>query len=282
MGGVTIFAKTRHHYDSYGDFWRLVAAAGFEICYVDEIDFIMARASDAPIAFVFTPMNGEIMAMLPAWRMRRPNVKIVWWNLERAEDETLAKSLDAVARSVDAVWVSDRDTAGRDPRFSYVMMAGHPELGLRWVDHPGVHRRCYDVCPLSYLWGRRQEAIDGLIARGITIAPPAYGRAAQDDIVNRSHLILSLHQYAGMKAIAPLRFAVAASYAVPIISETYADAGADWLTLAHAPIEKIGAVVESALGDKPRLREAGQHLFERLCLHTDFRREVDRAVGEIP
>ena len=35
---MIIFTRTRHTYDSYSDFWKLVELSGFNICFVDEID----------------------------------------------------------------------------------------------------------------------------------------------------------------------------------------------------------------------------------------------------
>lgn len=66
-----IFAKTRHVYQSYDDFWRLVALSGFETCYVDEID----HNRDA--TYIFTPTNGET---LNGWD--RGRARIIWWDLE--------------------------------------------------------------------------------------------------------------------------------------------------------------------------------------------------------
>ena len=270
MARPIVFAKTRHHYDSYLDFFRLVAAAGFPVRYLDEIEL------DRDVTYVFTPYNGEAPPVLDRARAGR-RAKLVWWNLERAADDTLARSLDTVAGAVDAVWVSDRAFAKADPRFTYVPIAG--ERGIA-RERPAVPVR-YNVCPLSYLWGRRQAIIHQLDKRGLRIAPMAFGQAAQDDVVPYSGVILNLHQYEGTKTIAPLRFAVAASYAVPIISEAFSDPEALGLVIAAVP---YGQIVETtALLCHParagELAEAGQRLHRRLCDDTSFGREVDLAAA---
>lgn len=259
------FARTRHHYGSYTDFWRLVECSGFSTCYVDEIDLADDRQT-----YIFTPINGETMPLLPAWKDRR--CKIVWWNLERPEDETLPASLASVKGAVDAVWVSDRSYAALHGALTYVALAGHHKFGAC------TRERSYDVCHLSYVHGRRGNVIADLSARGLKIAPDAYGKDAQDRVVSRSHLMLNLHQYDGMFILAPIRFAVAASYAIPIVSETCTHPDVGVLAVATAPLAKIVKTTIRALSDKDRLREHGAALYERMCVTTDFGREVENAV----
>lgn len=260
-----IFARTRHEYASYGDFWRLVATAGFPTCYVDEIDV----ADDAK-TYIFTPINGEVMPQLPAWKGRR--CKIVWWNLERPEDETLPTSLAAVRGSVDATWVSDRVYADLHRDLSYVRLAGHPDFGTRSAD------RRYDVCHLAYVNGRRRPIVEALLQAGLRVAPEAYGRDAQDRSVACSHLVLNTHQYDGMYILAPIRFAVAASYAVPIVSEPYHDRAAHDLCAARASTFDLASTITCLLSDPDRLRSFGAALHDALCRNTDFGREVRAAI----
>jgi hypothetical protein len=262
-----IFAQTRYHYPSYIDFWRLVVASEFQTCFVDEID-----PADDTKAYIFTPMNGEGMERLASWTNRR--AKIIWWNLERPEDDTLSASLSAVHDAVDAVWVSDRSYAARDPQLSYVQIAGHPQFGKR------SQEKLYDVCHLAYLWGRRRAVIDVLVQRGVKIAPESWGQTQQDEIVAKSRLMLNMHQYDGMNILAPIRFAVAASYGIPIISEPYADPVARFLAI-QARLGELPNRVESALEDPSFLLSQGDGLFNQLCIDTDFRREVEQGVARL-
>jgi hypothetical protein len=261
-----VFARTRHTYDSYTDFWRLVEAADFPVQYTDEID------PDAEgTTYVFTPINGDVMALLPSWRSRR--ARIIWWNLERPEDDTLEASLASVEGALDEIWVPDRTFAARSPKFRYVPIAGHVSFGTR------ASERIHDVCHLAYIWGRREAPVSALRRMGVKIAPAAWGRAGQDEVVARSHLMLNMHQYAGIGTVAPLRFAVAASYAIPIVSESFADGEAVALTVAHAPIEELPKVVSELLKAPVHLQQAGGALHHRLCVKTDFGRGVREALS---
>lgn len=267
---MTTLVRTRHEYGSYVDFWRLVDAAQLPTCYVDEID-----PADDTKTYIFTPINGEVMHRLESWKTRR--AKIVWWNLERPTDDTLSNSLDKVSGSLDGIWVSDRIYAQLDARFTYVPVAGHQNFGTR------SEERHYDVCHLAYLWGRRLSAIRQLEANGIKIAPEAYGREAQDQVVAKSRLMLNLHQYDGA-TVAPIRFAVAASYGIPVITESVADPLASLTCMSAAPLSELirrDGLVERFIGAPDILRSFGDRLFVQLCVNTDFRHEVLVASGKL-
>lgn len=263
-----VFAKTRHRYDSYSDFWRLVDAAGFATCYIDEIDANDGRT------YIFSPMNGEALHRIDDFAVG--SSRIIWWNLERPEDDTLEASIARVASKLDAIWVSDRGFATKSPYFTYVPVAGHPNFGKRSIE------KRWDVCHLAYLWGRRQDAINQLGARGISIAPEAWGRAQQDEVVAKSRVMLNMHQYDGMTIVAPIRFAVAASYAIPIISERFDDALSSDLVIHQSDtVPSLIDYAEMAIRDhQPYLESAGEKLFQRLCVQTNFRREVELATDK--
>lgn len=270
-----VLAKTRHHYDSYVDFWRLAEAAGLEACFVDEID--LARGDTT---YVFTPYNGELPPLIERSKAGR-RAKLVWWNLERPADETLPATLDQLAGALDAIWVSDRSYAAVDPRFTYVPIAGHRAIAGGTIPHDVV-APTWDVCPLAYLWGRRETVCYQLGRRGYRIAPPAYGKVAQDAVIPNSALVLNLHQYEGTQTIAPLRFAIAASYAVPIVSEEFADAQAMELVLAAVPIGAIVSTVGTILKmGWTALKDHGQRLYQQQCIDTDFGIEIERAAAEL-
>lgn len=262
------FVRTRHVYDSYCDFWRLVEASKFDTCFVDEIDLREEWA-----CYIFTPMNGEVVPFLEAQKIKRS--RVVWWNLERpGQDPTTSASIDKLRGLIHAIWVSDQ-RAAQDPRFTYVFMASHEDLGTRSKD------RVYDICTLAYLWGRRRECIDQLKKRGLSIAPAAYGRWSQDEIVARSRLMLNLHQYADAPFVAPLRFAVAAAYAIPLVSERLAIAqpGPSFeASLTEIP-DNIEALLAYESADE--LNTRGFLLHHRFCIHTNFRHEVEQAVNRL-
>lgn len=276
-------------YDSYVDFWRLVEAAGFPIVYIDDMDLDRENCT-----YIFTPMNGEVPPYLSERPRRRANV--VWWNLERPEDGTHAASVKQLDGLVDAIWVSDRFYATLHPRYRYVQLAGHRLLdqsrlelaGLtskEAIESLGFHvGKQWDICTLAYLWGRREDAVRKLEAQGLTFAPAVFGQEQQDRIVPACRVMLNLHQYMELPIIAPLRFAVAASYRIPIISETFHDGLARNLVIASAPIHRlVGGLVKSMLqpGHHETLDIHGEALYQRLCVQTNFRREVERAVDDV-
>jgi hypothetical protein len=259
-----IFAKPRHYYQSYVDFWRLVEASGFEWRPIDEIDL-----ADEWACYIFTPMNGEVPYVLEGQPIRR--ARVIWWNLERpGQDPTTRESIEKLRGLIHAIWVSDRFVA-QDPIYTYQFMASHEDIATRSTE------REFDVCHLSYLWGRRRECIQEIARRGLTIAPEAYGRLVQDRIVARSRLMLNLHQYEDAPFAAPLRFAVAAAYAIPIISE-------------RLRVEQLGPktqgtidaipdlVTEALLFERDKLDHYGFLLHHRFCVHTNFRHEVEKGV----
>lgn len=263
---MIVFARTRYEYPSYQDFWRLVELSRFSVVYVDEIDLASEHT------YIFTPMNGEVVPHLRNFSGKR-RAKVIWWNLERPHDETLPSSMDTLEGLIDAVWVSDRYFATLNSRFSFVRLAGHQHYGLRSA------AKHWDVCHLSYLWGRRLEAVDRLRAQSVSVAPEAWGIRDQNSIVATSHLMLCLHQYAVFPIIEPVRFAIAACYGIPIISEDFMDREANDLVISTRPIGQIDQNVLEWLNHKNRLAEEGEKLHRRLCITTDFRQEVERALA---
>ena len=78
-----IFVKTRYHYDSYSDFWKLVELSGFKTVYIDEIDF------SEECLYILSPMNGEYRPFVDSKlgdnsRCRSSRKCVIYlWNLER-------------------------------------------------------------------------------------------------------------------------------------------------------------------------------------------------------
>lgn len=267
------FARTRHEYDSYTDFWRLVEAARYPTCFVDEIDL------NLPVTYITTPWNGETPAAIRKARsISAPVGKVIWWMLER--DAIDAGNLDAYQADLalfDALWVSDRSCVNLHAKFEHVILGGHAAFG-----DPCVAKH-YEVCVLAYLWGRRQRVVDELAQRGLKIAPEAFGRYQQDRFVATSQLMLNMHQYDTAKIIAPIRFAVAASYGLPLITEDVRDSfplveGRDFVS---APIEDLPDLVVAVLADHDRLRRLAVSLRSRLVLQYPFDQQVNRAVDQL-
>jgi hypothetical protein len=89
--------------------------------------------------------------------------------------------------------------------------------------------------------------------------------------------MLNLHQYEDSPLVAPIRFAVAASYAIPILSEWLNDLQSIQYTILTG--ENLVGPVDQLLREFARhFDSAGSDLFRKMCVETDFRREVERAL----
>lgn len=280
MTSVTpIFARTRHVYDSYQDFWRLVELSGFETCYVDEIDL------QAPRTYITTPMNGDFWGWAkadPATYNHR-KARIIWWNLERPDDHPPGHTLsvtaiaDAAEPWVDAIWVSDRFYATLDPRFKHVVLGSHRGL----AEAPEAPLQ-FDWTHQSYAYGRRMDVYHMLRAARLKEGPNGWG-VPRSETLRASRCIINVHQHEPPALIAePLRFAVAAAHSMLLISEHCADPwplvpGTDFIM---RDVNKIAPLVLQHYKEFPQKDWAlGSNLFTRLCIEWSFRRGVEEALG---
>jgi len=263
-----VFARTRHPYDSYTDYWRLVELSGFATCYVDEMDLSREGA-----IYIVSPVNGEFRPHMEAHGAHR-RARVIWWNLERPDAQgcpPLSSVLDDICRYVDSVWVSDRHYASLDPRQTFVVLGSHPDLGAPPAPP------AYDFTHQSYVWGRRQAPIEALRRRW-TEGPNAWG-PARDHVLRTSRLMVNVHQTPAPVG-EPLRFALAAAYHLPLVSETLADPFplVESIDFRAVPIGEIPRAVEVLLAHGPAIRETGNLLHERLCMEWTFRRGIEEAI----
>jgi hypothetical protein len=271
---AVVFARTRHVYASYTDYWRLVEAAGYPTCFIDEIDL------SKPAVFVVSPWNGETRPALAGARARAGAArrgKVVWWNLELdAPPGDDPESLYAeCAAEFDEVWVPARSLANR-PKTRHVVLGGHPDFGTP------CRGKVWDVCTLAYLWGRRAVAVERMTAHNLVIAPEAFGRHAQDQHVATSRVMVNMLQHATTPVMAPLRAAVAASYNLPLVTEQVVDPwplveGRDYLAGALGRLPELAAQVA---GDPDLAARLALGLRSRLLLEHPFHVGVDRAAAQ--
>lgn len=257
------FARTRHEYPSYSDFWRLVELSGFEIVYVDEIDVSKTAV------YIFTPMNGEVFALLDRIRDQPRRAQLIWWFLERLDSTPMLEdgSFERLRTQVDAVWVSDRWEASQHSAFKYVCLASHQGLGS------DPHSPQYDYTHQSYVHGRRESIFNELRRRTLREGPNAWG-IERDRVLRSSKLMLHVHQYP-LALYTPLRFAVAAAYALPLVSENLFDAFPLEGIVEQAEYDQLVSRV-IAVGNDPADR--GNRLFQALCIDRTFRGEVEQAL----
>lgn len=217
-----VFVRTRWEYGSYQDYWRLVDLAGFETCYVDEIDL------EREVFYIVTPINGEFRPHITNKRAELGDhtkaCKVVWWNLERPDGgrhegmdvyESAAACYTDLFKYTDAIWASDRFLAGvfKDSRSVYVTLGSHEDL-VNPIPFTGYQ---WDIAHMSYINYRRERLLRGLIPHNVRQAPNAWG-VERNRILHATRAMLNIHQTES-KISEPLRIALAAAYRMPYLTE---------------------------------------------------------------
>ncbi len=262
---VIVFAKTRHHYDSYIDFWNLVTLSGFSWCYVDEIDL------SKEVFYVVTPINGEVFPHLRSQSDKERKARLAWWCLERfdAMERPIAEVVEEASEFFDVVWTSDRWLSTLHPKLQFVVFGSHPDFGTLPTPPPNYH-----FTHQSYAWGRRADLYARLKKMGLKEGPSAWG-VERDAVLRKSRFLLNLQQYQD-PVTAPIRFAMGAAYHLPIISETIRD-----------PYPLEGLLSTTHYADIPRLMklvlevpqgEFAEQIHQRLCHEWTFKKGVEAAV----
>ena len=265
---MIIFAKTRYHYDSYSDFWKLVELSGFDTCFIDEIDISKENT------YIFSPTNGEFRPHIKNEKDRHPWLaKIVWWNLERPSSVDNV-TIDDITEYINEAWVSDKYYASLNSGFKFVPMGSHPGLRLRSENIP----KSYDFCHMSYAFGRRDHIYSTLTQRGLKMGPNGWGEE-RDKTLRASKVLVNVHQDP-FPISEPLRFAVGAAYSLPIISETTnpypLTPGVD---IIMADFDHLAnQVINNYNLD---LTQIGNNLYNNLCVKNTFRLNVERGLGLI-
>jgi len=264
-----VFARTSHSYDSYGDFWKLVELSGYPVVDVSGIEL------DADVTYVTTPMNAQLPEHVKSQAGRTRRCRIVWWNLEGhcAMNNGLSNVVDQAWPLVDACWVSDRALASMDPRATFVIVGSHPSLGTA----SGGLQKAYDFTHQSYEWGRRCALYEPL-RRVLCEGPNAYG-PERDRILRASKIMLNVHQYEH-PIVPPLRFALAAAYALPLVSERTVDPFpySDETVLFYDFYDLVIGAHE-AVTQRTDLNERGARLHDLMCERWTFRRGVEAGIG---
>jgi hypothetical protein len=211
-----IFARSRHVYQSYSDFWQLVVLSGFPTCYVDEIDF---RSKNL---YITTPMNGDYRAHLDNHKDDR-RCTLVHWMLERPEEsvaEFVSANQELVEQNYVDINICSDPAMARDSGAGYVPMGSHDGLGT-----PGEgYEKFYDAACLMAYTGRRAFlfASPGTLKRdwnGLMLAPNCWG-TKRDGVLRASRFALNIHKDE-FRYCEPLRFAVFIAYGLPVLSEAF-------------------------------------------------------------
>jgi len=218
-----VFVRTRWHYQSYTDYWKLIELAGYQSCYVDEVDVSQTYV------YVVCPMNGEWMPHIDSQRNMSKRATLVLWNLERPGGSGtlhnyVSENHELIDRKyVDVVVVSDAALAAQGD-FHYVPLGSDVGLGS-----PGAESdKEFDLIGLMCYSARRAFMFRSAnelasVVGGMTMAPNGWGNERHGRL-QRAKFMLNVHQD-NFSFIEPLRFALAAAYGLPIITESCHDVG---------------------------------------------------------
>ena len=253
-----VFVKPRHIYHSYQDYWRLVELNNYAWCYEDEMN-----AQDESKVYILTWFG----AQGDGWQGAKAH--IIVWNLEWHQPD---HDLPGVKE-----WWSPDAAFARQNNWRYVPCGSDTRLN----PHPNVRRpRGYDVALMMYRDPhRRAHLIWQMQQRGLKIAPDGWDINRHRSL-QTSRVQVHIHQHEQIRAVSPLRFAVAAAYQLPIITETLEDSGilsecllqADYAHLPNAVVDHLGRNRVSMLHACATL------LHVQLCHHHTFTKCIQAAL----
>lgn len=273
MSNSIVFVRTRHVYDSYRDMVRLAELSTFPMIYVDQLDVSQHGV------FILLTMNGEYRPHVDNQAHRPRNAHIILWNIERPSGSAGSVGQYGEAnreliysRYVDEVWVSDRRLA-EETTLRFVPLGSDEGLG-----QPGDGQKRYQFCHMSYEVPRRQTIYKFFDKQAIG---PNSWPPERDKVLQQSRFALNVHQDQHPFQ-EPLRFALFAAYALPIVSETIFDAY-PWSDefMIFSGYDNLILKLREVLGDDYRkYREMGLRARERMCREFQFGKIVKQAVSE--
>lgn len=277
--GQIIFARTRWIYDSYVDFWRLVELSEFPTVYVDEIDF------QSDNLYITAPMNGDYRAHLANHAHDR-KCTLAHWLLERPTPEGRESPADAIRRYTDANRELEAmryvdQTIVSDPLlakitgFKYVPMGSHALLG-----EPGNDKQC-DFIGLMAPYPRRAFLFDGGRVKtewnGMTFAPNVNGikdPGIRHGFLQKARFGLNVHNDVH-PFCEPLRFALFAAYALPVVTETIPDGTLYRGAIYEAHYDDIPHAMRYAADHFDSWPGAGKYLHDVMTGSHSFRRCIE-------
>lgn len=254
-----IFVKPRHDYGSYRDWWTLAQLAGYPIVYEDEID-------------IHNPAHCYILTWFGAQSpfAEDANARLICWNLEWADVPILPNV---------EYWSADKWYADAHG-WKYVPVGSDARLKDGFYPPVDDAQKLYDIALMMYRdVSRRASLIHRLRDCGVTIAPDAWGELRHASL-QQSRCQVHIHQRDEAHAVSPLRFAVAAAYCLPIITEKLNSAGAYHGVVIQASYDGLPDAVTDWLQPARRghLLRFGEALYERLCIDLSFKKVVESSV----
>lgn len=243
-----IFVAPRKDYPSYADFWKLADLSGFEKSYADEIDL-----SDGSKIYIFCGPDG-----IPDCSGAK--ARTVLWQLEYVGDYTQQPNIETVSE----IWSSDPEHA-RSTDAKYVLLGSHPALNPT-MDRAETPE--YDLTMLAYLTPRRQAIKEKLDVYRWAPDYPGHEGNFRHDVLRSSRLMIHVHQH-DAPAMTPLRYALAAAYRLPVLSERVLDGKPYKKAITWATYDQIVSKTEAALA-KGTLDGKGEELYQLLCIQHPF------------
>jgi hypothetical protein len=276
-----VFVKSGIEYESYTDFWRLVTLAGYRTLKAKEVDLQWDGTYIWPI------LDVELLGLMnPASRSRR--ARIIFWYLERPDahlpdpatsdpGQILREGLGELIPWVDAVWVSDRGLHRVDPRTVYAVLGGHPDLRDA---EPGP--RTTDVLHLGQETPRRKAVLNELRRQGTSLTTGSLWAQKRTQALGSSRLLISIDRMEGLHVASPLRYALAAAWRLPILSEAVPDPHplVQGESVLMAPYPQLAGAACRVLGDPELLGRVSELAYRTYCLEWTFRRGVTLALRE--
>lgn len=251
-----IFARPRYDYGSYVDLYRLISLSGYRLIFFDEID------PQSDNCYILTMVNGENQAGYPDAAAR-----IILYDLEwRLTDPP---KMPGVAE----VWAADK-WYSEQIGARYVPLGSHvefPDMPLQ--DCP----KQWDVAMMAYLPPRREKIVHDCGQMGVAVAPRGWA-LERHDILQKTRIMLHVHQHDGISTVAPQRWAIAAAYRMPIIAEVPTAPGI--FTLTYGLYSDYAHLAEFARlwRYEQRLADYALALHELLCHTLTFGKSIEAAL----
>jgi hypothetical protein len=255
MTDVT-FVRTRYQYDPYNDFFRLAELSGYPVCYIDEMDI-----HDPSKCYVIAPRNGE-------WGdWSQAQARLIWWQLE------WEAASDPCPPGVAEKWTSDAWHA-RKIGARFVPLGSHPGL-----NPGGAVSWQHDAIFLGYsqAW-RRGNMLQNLHERGlhVNVAGNTWGDNRHNALLS-ARIMLHIHQHDNVATIAPLRWAIAAAYRMPLYAESMVDPSP--FGQHHFMRGTYNQLPDGLLKARDMdVSSYGAALYEFLCIEKPFRSWVEGAL----
>lgn len=251
------FVQTRHWYGSMQDYFRLVELAGYPVVFDDEM-----QLDNPEHTYILNWFSAQTAPPADA------QARLICWNLEWA-DTPLFDNVE--------YWSADKWYADAHG-WKYVPVGSDKRLTDDYPYNEAL--LLYDITLQMYRDpARRSRVVKNLRDCGLTIAPDGWGEARHQALLS-SRCQVHIHQLEGAHAVSPLRFAVAAAYALPVITERLNDAGIFQRCLIQSTYDGLPECVTEKLRPIRRgeLLDFGRSLYERLCVELTFKRIIEASL----